>query len=527
VTGALLAERVSVHGLEPDDEHRLANLFDTVLSSFGSTHRHDPTCAWWVPGRLEVFGKHTDYAGGRTIVAPVPRGFVFVAAPRADGIVDVLDARTGEHIVTDAAVSAFSGWRHYVEVVIRRLRANFPGEHAGASIVFASDLPRASGMSSSSALVVGIASSLTRLWALHGHDNWTGSIQSLEDRAIYYACLENGLSFRSLAGDAGVGTHGGSEDHAAMLLGRPGHISAFSFVPLRRLEQVRLPAEWRFIIATSGVRATKTGNARDAYNRLADGVSRLVQLWNDCEGPADSLAGALRGSSSEFIRGASPPGPPDTLPPSPALRRDLAGAGRSRNGPATTEAGARGDPNAPLLSRGALAPIVRTLRPDHTPNQSGPTPGRDSSALGRLRELIRHRAVPGWTIDDLEKRLDHFLLEDARIPQALGAFGNADGTTLGALAEQSQRDAEQRLGNQVAETIALARLAREVGAFAACSFGAGFGGSVWALAPREDAEMCAREWIVRFRREYPTQEHAIAFVAPIAPPMMEIDLSIS
>ena len=37
------------------------------------------------------------------------------------------------------------------------------------------------------------------------------------------------------------------------------------------------------------------------------------------------------------------------------------------------------------------------------------------------------------------------------------------------------------LGNQVPETIALARAALAHGAFAACSFGAGFGGSVWAL----------------------------------------------
>ena len=39
-----------------------------------------PEHAWWIPGRLEVFGKHTDYAGGRTLVAALPRGFVVLAA---------------------------------------------------------------------------------------------------------------------------------------------------------------------------------------------------------------------------------------------------------------------------------------------------------------------------------------------------------------------------------------------------------------------------------------------------------------
>src|SRR5271157_2205508 len=35
----------------------------------------------FVPGRIEVFGRHTDYAGGRSIVCSIDRGFLFAAAP--------------------------------------------------------------------------------------------------------------------------------------------------------------------------------------------------------------------------------------------------------------------------------------------------------------------------------------------------------------------------------------------------------------------------------------------------------------
>ena len=35
--------------------------------------------AYYVPGRIEVFGKHTDYAGGRSVVAAAERGFCGVA----------------------------------------------------------------------------------------------------------------------------------------------------------------------------------------------------------------------------------------------------------------------------------------------------------------------------------------------------------------------------------------------------------------------------------------------------------------
>jgi galactokinase len=44
-------------------------------------------------GRIEIFGKHTDYAGGRSLLAAVPRGFAVVAGPRTDGIVAAVDAR--------------------------------------------------------------------------------------------------------------------------------------------------------------------------------------------------------------------------------------------------------------------------------------------------------------------------------------------------------------------------------------------------------------------------------------------------
>jgi len=39
------------------------------------------------------------------------------------------------------------------------------------------------------------------------------------------------------------------------------------------------------------------------------------------------------------------------------------------------------------------------------------------------------------------------------------------------------------LGNQIPQTIFLAKTARQLGAVAASAFGAGFGGSVWALVP--------------------------------------------
>ena len=92
-------------------------------------------------------------------------------------------------------------------------------------------------------------------------------------------------------------------------------------------------------------------------------------------------------------------------------------------------------------------------------------------------------------------RFDQFWLESERIiPAASEALAGGNLATFGALVDESQNAAETLLGNQVPETIWLAKRARELGAYAASAFGAGFGGSVWALVSRDRANEFARQW---------------------------------
>ena len=416
MNGAALAERLVQRGLDPCEGPAKRSLFDLVLETFArhATRFRAPAHVWWVPGRLEVFGKHTDYAGGRSLVCAVPRGLAIAASPRLDGQVHIVDARRGESVMLQPQGDvSFTGWRHYAETVARRLARNFPGAPLGVDVVFASDLPRASGMSSSSALVVGLAAALGRVGGIDATPGWHANIRSTLDAAAYYACIENGRTFGTLVGDAGVGTHGGSEDHAAIVSSTAGALAAYAFVPMRHIESVEMPEEWRFVIAVSGVASEKTGAAQQSYNRLARGADVLLQLWNGGGANASSLAMAIQSTPSAGVR---------------------------------------------------------------------------------LRELVRGADAGGWPAAALEKRLAHFIDEDARVPVALDAFRRRSAETLARLSQASQTDAEMLLGNQVPETIALARSARELGAFAACSFGAGFGGSVWALVERDAAEMLAARW---------------------------------
>jgi galactokinase len=93
---------------------------------------------------------------------------------------------------------------------------------------------------------------------------------------------------------------------------------------------------------------------------------------------------------------------------------------------------------------------------------------------------------------------------------------------LGELALASQLEAESLLGNQIPETVALAHLARETGAFASSSFGAGFGGSVWALTATHDAEAFAEEWVRAYQRRMPAVGPIQWFIARPGPPATEI-----
>ena len=367
---------------------------------------------WFVPGRLEVFGKHTDYAGGRSLVAAVPRGITIIATASDDGWVSLEDVTTGQQALFAVdAVELPSGWRRYVATVVRRLARNFPGAKLSTRIELTSNLPRAAGISSSSALVVAVAEALITRAGIEQRPEWQEYIQTIEDRASYFGCIENGASFGALAGDEGVGTHGGSEDHAAILTSREGWLRQFSFAPLHRDRAVRMPDGWTFVVGCTGVRARKTGDARAAYNSAAALAARVAEAWR-----------------------VAHPGDDRTL--------------------------------------GQLA--------------------RDGADLASLALTAELRA-----------RLEHFLGEDARVVCAADAFERGNVDEIGRLSEASQRDAERLLRNQVPETTTMVKLAREHGASASCGFGAGWGGSVWALVPSSEAVAFLDRWLAAYRVRYP------------------------
>ncbi|HSP90321.1 MAG TPA: hypothetical protein VLN08_05420, partial [Vicinamibacterales bacterium] len=83
------------------------------------------------------------------------------------------------------------------------------------------------------------------------------------------------------------------------------------------------------------------------------------------------------------------------------------------------------------------------------------------------------------------------------------ALRDGDLVRFGALVDRSQEAAEVWLGTQVPETACLAREARRLGAAAASAFGAGFGGSVWAMVAEDTSREFLREWRLAYERAHP------------------------
>lgn len=383
---------------------------------------------WVVPGRIEVLGKHTDYAGGRSLLCTVERGLVIVAAPRIDRRFCVVDAvrqgRVDIDLETALSLRNMRGWPLYPTTVARRFVRNFGDAVGGAHLAMASGLPSAAGMSSSSALTVGIALALAHCGGLVHHEAWSEALPNTLDLAGYLGALENGVRFRALDGDTGVGTMGGAQDHTAILCSAPDALGMFAWAPPAFERWVPWSTSHVFAIAVSGVVASKAGAARGRYNRAARTVAHLLRTWN------------LR-----------------------AHRRD--------------------------------ATLGQALR--STPD-----------AFERLLGFVALDATAEFPVGHLIARLHQFRDEtDVFVPGAADAFARGELGVFGEFVARSQAAAEAALENQVPETSSLVRSARDAGAVAASAFGAGFGGSVWALVPAADAEAFSTRWRVAYNETHP------------------------
>jgi galactokinase len=200
-----------------------------LLSNAGSTTSPSTPCrAFWVPGRIEVLGKHTDYAGGKSLLGAVNKGFAVVSTSRDDQndvriFTQFSDGRELNETLAitggtedlerlRACTTDEGGWAAYPAAAVQRLTSNF-GITVGADISIECSLPEASGMSSSSAVIC-------YMWmVLNSYNNISSGVNGKATNATAFAAsigdgvegeanlytflgnIENGKDFRPGQGD--------------------------------------------------------------------------------------------------------------------------------------------------------------------------------------------------------------------------------------------------------------------------------------------------------------------------------------
>lgn len=400
--------------------------------------------AWFVPGRLEVVGKHTDYAGGRSLTCAVEQGLALVACPGPDARLRLtaLDLDASVDVSLGALPPAApSSWAAYPVAVARRLVSDVRHRPdgtplQGGDLAFGGTLPAAAGLSSSSALIVATFLGLGAINHLDLHPAFREAVPSREVLAAYLGHVEAGRPFAGFAAGAGVGTRGGSQDHVAILCSRADRLRQYRYAPVACEDEVALPEGLQFVVATSGVAAEKSGGARDRYNRAARLADAAAQAWRHATGDAVPHLGALAD------------------------------------------------------------------RPDVTPDA--------------LRQVLSEGGG-GFAGSALVERAMQFYIEHTEVvPGVATALRCGDLDALGALVDRSQRGAEAGLRNQVPETVHLARSARALGAVAASAFGAGFGGSVWALVGTASAGAFIEAWRAAYEAAHPAAAQRAIFF-PVEP----------
>jgi N-acetylgalactosamine kinase len=175
-------------------------------------------------------------------------------------------------------------WSNYIRASVlyfQHLNTNDNGTFTrsikGMNMMFYGNIPRAAGLSSSSALVMLAAEATIRI---NGLEVEPADLIEHAGFAEWY-----------------VGTRGGCSDHAAIVFSKPDtilHITAFPVT----VDSILLPAGYSIVLANSGVEAKKQTGARNTFNsRVAAYEFGLMMICKNFPQYADKL---------EYLRDVNP-----------------------------------------------------------------------------------------------------------------------------------------------------------------------------------------------------------------------------
>ena len=404
------------------------------------------------PGRVNLIGEHTDYNGLPVLPIAIDRDIILIGAPRDDAEIRILN--TNESFgprrfgISDDIESYPPGdWGNYPKAAAQSLSRHFSSRNLrGFDAVIDGDIPIASGLSSSSALVVAFALAIL---AANNLEMDRLQLAELLARAEQY-----------------VGTRGGGMDQAICLLATAGHALEIDFFPLRT-RQVPLPSGHRLVVCHSLVVAPKALSTRFAYN-LRAAESRI--------------AAALLG-------------------------RALAGR-VGRNNIAIERLGDLFSDELKLSNEG-IDSLVQTalLKEAYTPVEAAHLLGLEPEDF-RRQHLVAFDEAEARSITQFKPRARarHVISEGRRVRRAAEALRNDRAEKFGRLMNESHRSCANDYEVSTPELDTLVAIARDAGALGARLTGAGFGGCTINLVREADIDGFVRMIQKKYYREYITEK---------------------
>jgi N-acetylgalactosamine kinase len=252
-------------------------------------------------GRVNLLGTHIDHRGGSVNPIAVKHMWL-VVEPRDDDLVLAKNVESNDFADEQFSISDclpvgrkiqnWDTWCHYefekrrndpsvswsnyiraAVLYIQHLNTKADGGFSpalkGMNMMVYGNIPRAAGLSSSSALVMITVEAVIQLNPL---DIKPADFVEHWGFAEWY-----------------VGTRGGCSDHAAIIYGRPNTILHITAFPLS-VRATSLPAGYCFVLANSGIKAKKQAGARDIFNgRVSAYIFGLMLIRKNFPQYADKL----------------------------------------------------------------------------------------------------------------------------------------------------------------------------------------------------------------------------------------------
>lgn len=234
-----------------------------MREGFRQRFGREPSVVVRAPGRVNLIGEHTDYSALPVLPIAIDRATWLAASPTEHGVVRAFSTAFAQPAEIPRAAPGHQSepWHRYVAGALGQLATTAPG--LGADVFITGDLPASGGLSSSSALTVGLVAALAACW---------GSPLEPAEAAGLAAVAER---------HAGVET--GGMDQQVIALARAAHALRIDFLP-PATRQVPLPEGLAIVVASSGEVAAKGSGARDAYNERVIGTRIAALMLADMLG---------------------------------------------------------------------------------------------------------------------------------------------------------------------------------------------------------------------------------------------------